>query len=147
MSSNQTLILNAIETRITALSLGRTKLKYSYDLEKNDKRAETNAYGSGVGSGSSVPGTLKAVTMDQEFFVVLTENYSNRSNDNKETVGIKSIYDDLEVIYQDFVSSKLGINSTVLLVSEVSLDEPEKISENSISVKMRFIVKHRQPLT
>jgi len=147
MSSNQTLILNAIEARITALSLGRTKLKYSYDLEKNGKRSENNAYGYGVGGGEGVPGTLKAVTMDQEFFVVLTENYENRSNDNKEVIELKGIYDDMEVIYQDFVSSKLGINSTVLLVSNISLDEPEKISENTIAVKARFTVRHRQPLT
>ena len=147
MSSNQTLILGAIETRIEALSLGRGKLSYSYDLEKSGKRSEKNAYGYGAGAGSSTPGTLKSVTMDQEFFVVLTENYTGRSNDDKEVIALKSIYDDMEVIYQDFVSSKLGINSTVLLVSEISLDEPEKISENTLSVRATFIVKHRQPLT
>jgi hypothetical protein len=127
--------------------LSRSKLKYSYDLEKNSKRSEGNAYGYGAGAGAAVPGTLKAVTMDQDFFVILTENYSNRSNDDKEVVALKAIYDDMETIYQDFVSSKLGINSTVLLVSDISLDEPEKISENTIAVKATFIVRHRQPLT
>ena len=147
MSSNQTLILGAIETRITALTLGRTKLKYSYDLEKNSKRDTDNAYGYGAGAGDETAGTLKAVTMDQEFFVVLSENYANRSSDDDEIASLKAVYDDLEVIYQDFSVSKLGIASTVLLVSEVSLDEPEKISENTISVKLRFIVRHRQPTT
>ena len=109
MSSNQTLILNAIETRITALSLGRSKLKYSYDLEKNEKRGESNAYGYGAGAGNAVPGTLKAVTMDQEFFVVLSEGYANRGKDDKEVIALKAIYDDLEVIYQEFAVSKLGI--------------------------------------
>lgn len=147
MSSNQSLIMDAIDARIIALALGRDKLKYSYDLERNDKRSEKNAYGYGVGSGSAIPGTLKAVTMDQEFFVVLTENYVNKKNEDAEVVALKAIYDDMEVIYQDFVSSKLGINSTVLLVSDIILDEPEKISENTIAVKGIFTVRHRQPLT
>ena len=147
MSSNQTLILDAINDRIVALALGRNKLKYSYSLEKNDTRGEANAYGYGVSDGSAVAGTLKSVTIDQTFFVVLTENFINRRGDSKEDIAIKTIYDDMEVIYQDFVTSKLGINATVLLVSELSLDAPEKISDNTISVQASFIVKHRQPTT
>lgn len=147
MSSNQSLILDAIDSRITALSLGRDKLKYSYDLEKNDTRGEKNAYGYGASDGTSVAGTFKAVTMDQNFFIVLTENFVNRRGDAREETAIKTIYDDIEVIYQDFVSSKLGINDTVLLVSSITLDAPEKLSDNTISVRANFIVKHRQPTT
>ena len=76
MSSNQTLILTAMQTRIDALSLGRNRLKYSYDLEKNNTRSERNAYGFGIGAASEVSGTNKSLTLDQEFFVVLTETLS-----------------------------------------------------------------------
>ena len=145
--SNQSLILAAIETRITALATGRTKLKYSYDLEKNGSRSETNAYGFGAGASSQVEGPTKAVTQDQEFFVVLTEKFVNRTGDSKESESINTIYADMETIISDFVSSKLGINATVLVVQSVGLDAPEKISENSISIKANFIVKHRKATT
>ena len=147
MSSNQTLILNAIQTRITALGLSRTKLDYSYDLEKNSKRSEKSAYGFGAGSAEWEQGTHRTVTLNQSFFVVLTENYVNRSDDSKEDTAIKAIYDDIETIFLDFASSKLGIAATVLVVESLSLDEPIKISENTISVKANFIVKHRKTTT
>ena len=147
MSSNQTEILNAIESRITALSLGRDKLKYSYDLEKNSTKDEKNSYGFGAAEASTTAGTLKSITLNQTFFVVLTETFVNRRGDAKEDVAIKSIYDDLEVIYADFVISKLGIPATILLVSELGLDAPEKISDNTISVKANFTIMHRQPTT
>jgi len=147
MSSNQTLILNAIQSRITALGLSRNKLKYSYDLEKNSSRDESSGYGFGVAEGDFTEGPFKALTLNQTFFVVLTENYINRRGDSNEDAAIKSIYDDLEVINRDFVSSKLGIGSTVLVVESLTLDAPEKISENTISVKAFFLVKHRKATT
>lgn len=147
MSSNQSLILDAIEARIATLATGRTKLKYSYDLEKNDSRNESNAYGYGAASGESIGGTLKSVTMNQGFFVILTENFQNRSSDDKEVLALKAIYDDIEIIYQDFMVSKLGIPSTVLVVEGLSLDDPEKISDNSLSVKANFTIKHRKVTT
>ena len=145
--SNQSLILSAIETRITSLSTGRTKLSYSYDLEKNNTRSERSAYGFGAGSADHVEGVMKTVTLDQEFFVVLTETFVNRSGDSKESESINAIYEDMESINADFVSSKLGIPSTILVVQSTGMDAPEKISENTISVKAHFIIKHRKATT
>ncbi len=145
--SNQSLILTAIDTRIVVLSTGRKKLSYSYDLEKNGKTDEDNAYGFGAGASTQTDGPMKTVTVDQEFFVVLTENFVNRSGDSKESEAINLIYDDLETISKDFVSSKLGISNTVLVVESVGLDAPEKISNNTISIKANFIIKHRVATT
>jgi hypothetical protein len=147
MSSNQSLILDAIEARITALGTGRRKLKYSYDLEKNEARNESNSYGYGAASGNTVSGVMKSVTMDQQFFVVLSQKYVNRNGDAAEQVALKAIYDDMETIYTDFVSSKLGIAATVLVVEGFSLDDPEKMSDNTISIKASFNIKHRKMTT
>ena len=142
--SAQTDILNAIESRVNAVLPSYKRLKYSYDVEKNNKRASDDAYGIGAGAGSSVEGTFKTITMDQEFFVILTKDFGGRSDDNAERSALKAIYDDMETLYRDLFQSKLGIPSVVYLVSELSLDEPEKIADNVISVRMSFTVKHRK---
>lgn len=142
--SAQTDILNAIESRVNAVLPSYKRLKYSYDLEKNNKRASDDAYGIGAGAGLSVEGTFRTITMDQEFFVILTKDFGGRSDDNAERTALKAIYDDMETLYRDLFQSKIGIPSVVYLVSELSLDEPEKIADNVISVRMSFTVKHRK---
>ena len=142
--SAQTEILNAIESRVNAVLPSYKRLKYSYDVEKNNKRASDDAYGIGAGAGSSVEGTFRTITMDQEFFVILTKDFGGRSDDNAERTALKAIYDDMETLYRDLFQSKIGIPSVVYLVSELSLDEPEKIADNVISVRMSFTVKHRK---
>jgi len=142
--SAQTDILNAIESRVNAVLSSYKRLKYSYDVEKNNKRASDDAYGIGAGAGSSVEGTFRTITMDQEFFVILTKDFGGRSDDNAERTALKAIYDDMETLYRDLFQSKIGIPSVVYLVSELSLDEPEKIADNVISVRMSFTVKHRK---
>lgn len=144
--SAQTDILNAIESRVNAVLPSYKRLKYSYDLEKNNKRASDDAYGIGAGAGSSVEGTFRTITMDQEFFVILTKDFGGRNDDNAERTALKAIYDDMETLYRDLFQSKLGIPAVVYLVSELSLDEPEKIADNVMSVRMNFTVKHRKTI-
>jgi len=144
--SAQTDILNAIESRINAVLPSYKRLKYSYDLEKNNKRASDDAYGIGAGASSSVEGTFRTITMDQEFFVILTKDFGGRNDDNAERTALKAIYDDMETLYRDLFQSKLGIPAVVYLVSELSLDEPEKIADNVISIRMNFTVKHRKTI-
>lgn len=146
MSSNQTLILNAIDTRMAALLPSYSRLKYSYEVAKNSARSD-NCWGAGVGAGTFVQGVMQSTTLDQEFFVILTEKLVNRNSDTAEIAAIKTVYDNLDTVYRDFASSKLGIPNTVLVVSEVNLEEPVKIGENIISVRMNFIVKHRKTNT
>lgn len=144
MTSAVTNILNAIETRVQALLPSYSRLKYSYDLEKNDKRKSSNAYGIGAGAADEVTGTNRTVTFDQEFFVVLSNDFGGRSDDTAERTALKGLYDDLETLYVDFAESKLGIPSQVYVVNSVSIDEPEKIGQNVISIRMNFTVKHRK---
>lgn len=139
-------ILTAIETRLLTVFSGGEyeRLRYSYNLEKNDFRTSKNGYGIGAGAASSVVGTHQTITLDQEFFVSFVRNYGGRDNDTAERSELSTIYNDLETLYRDLFQSKLGIPNTVYLVSELNLDEPENIADNVISVTMRFIVKHRK---
>ena len=147
MSSVQTDILTAIETRVNATLPTYSRLRYTYNLEANDYRGSKLAYGIGAGSGSQVEGATKSITMDQVFFVVLTGTFGGRSNDSDERTALKTVYDDLEVLYRDLFQSKIGIPASVFLVSELALDDPELIAENVISVKANFTIKHRKTTT
>ena len=145
MSSNQTTILNAIETRVQAvLSADYNRLRYSYEVEKNDARTAEKAFGVGAGSATTTEGTNRAITLDQEFFVIITDKFNTRNKDNSERDALKNVYDQLEVVYRDLFQSKIGIPNSVLVVNELSLDEPVKIGDNVISVRMNFNVKHRK---
>ena len=48
--SNQTDILNAIDSRMAALLPSYSRLKYSYELEKNPSRSD-DSWGAGAGAG------------------------------------------------------------------------------------------------
>ena len=147
MSSNQTDILNAIDTKVAELLPSYTRLAYSYDLEKNQSRNSDNSFAIGVGSAESTEGVLKSVTLNQNFFVVLSATTHNRSSDAKEIEALKTIYDDIETIYKDFVLSRMDLPNIVMVVDSLSLDEPEKIAQNVISVKANFNIMHRKSVT
>lgn len=148
MSSVQTQILDAIDTRInTVLSGAWKRLNYSYELEKNDFRTINRAFGAGVGAGSTVEGTTNAVTMDQTFFVVLSTNFTNRKDDQGERNAIDEINDNLELLWRDFFTSKLGLNTLVLTVSAFDIDEPERFADNVVAIRASFTVKHRKSTT
>jgi hypothetical protein len=146
VSSNQTLILNAIDSRMAVLLPNHKRLDYSYELEKNSTRSD-DSWGAGAGSSDWTTGVTKSVTLDSNFFVVIGNKFTNRSNDNGEIAALKEVYDNIETVFLDFASSKLGISSTVLVVESLTLDEPEKIGKNIISVKANFVVKHRKATT
>jgi hypothetical protein len=144
MSSSQRQILSAIDARVQVVLPTYELLKFSYDLEANDYRGSETAYGVTVGGGNSVEGTHKSITMDQNFGVVLTARFGGRAKDIAEREALNIIYDNLELLYVDFFQSKLGLNAVVYLVNALELDEPEKIADNIISVKMNFTVKFRK---
>lgn len=141
--SNISSILTSLESQVaTTLGANWNELDYVYDLEANELRNSEKRYGVGAESGTSVDGTNKAITVDMSFFVVLTRTFANRSSDESERVVLSDIYDKLETININVFQKKLN-NASVLLVSELSYDSPEKVDDGTISVKVSFTVKFR----
>jgi hypothetical protein len=135
-------ILTSLENQIaTTLGASWSELDYVYDLESNNSKNINNRYGVGTLAGDSVSGTTKAITVDFGFFVVLTKCMVNRSSDAKQRVVLSEIYDQFEEINKAVFQKKLN-NANILLVSELSYDEPEVI-HNGLSVKVNFIIKYR----
>ena len=85
MSNPVGTILTGLKTAVsTVLGASYKELKYVYSLEDNDVTAMKKAYGVGVRDGGSVSGITKHATIDQQFFVVITDRFTNRSKDASE---------------------------------------------------------------
>jgi hypothetical protein len=140
-------ILTSITSQVST-SLGGTwsELEYIYNLEANNTKNIEKRYGVGTLNGASVGGTTKAITVDFDFFIVLTKNFVNRSSDENQRTLLSEIYDEFETINQNIFQKKLN-NANILLVSDLSYDEPEIINDNGISVKVNFTIKYRNPTT
>ena len=145
--SNVSSILTSLASQVSAtLGADWNELNYVYDLEANEFRNSEKRYGVGTESGSSVSGTNKAITVDMSFFTVLTRTFANRSSDESERAVLSDIYDQFELINSNVFQKKLN-NASVLLVSELSYDSPEKVDDGTISVKVSFTVKFRNVTT
>lgn len=131
----------------TLLGASWSELDYIYDLEKNNWKNSDKRYGVGVRAGSSVTGTTKAITVDQEFFVVLTETFVNRSDDANERTVLSDIYDKFDTIKNNIFQSKINNSSTVLVVSELSYEGPQNPHEGTVAVTMNFVIKYRNTTT
>jgi hypothetical protein len=136
-------ILSSLETE-TSDYLGATwkRINYTYEPEKNSSR-EDKRFGIGVANGTQVTGTFKAITMDTEFFITLQERFVNRSNDSDMRGTIDNLHDNVLGLYTRLINTKIGQPSIVLVVQDLSFEEPEILEENTVRVTFRFIVKYR----
>lgn len=135
-------ILTSLESQVSAtLGASWKELDYVYDLEANSTRSIDLRYGVGASEGVSVLGTTKAVTVDFNFFVILSKSFKNRSCDAKQRTVLSEIYDEFENINVNVFQKKLG-NAQVLLVSDLSYSEPEVIHEG-LAVRVDFLIKYR----
>ena len=136
-------ILTSLESEVsTLLGADWSELEYIYDLNQNNSKTFNNRYGIGALNGSSVDGTTKSITIDFNFFVVLTKCFVNRSSDEKQRTLLSEIYDKFELINRNIFQKKLN-NANILLVSALSYDDPEVVDSNGIAVKVNFTVKYR----
>ena len=140
-------ILTSLNSQVST-TLGPTwsELSYIYELESNKFISGKNKYGVGTGTGNSVAGTNRAITLDFNFFVILTKTFVNRSSDSSERVALSSIMDEFETINQNIFQKKLN-NANVLLVSNVDYDDPLVVDKSTISVRVNFVVKYRNQTT
>jgi len=140
-------ILTSLESQVsTTLGASWSELDYIYNLEDNSFRTGDNKYGVGTLTGANVTGATKAITLDFDFFVVLCKNFVNRQDDVNERVALSDIYDQFEEINKNVFQKKLS-NANILVVQDISYDEPEKIDRGVISVRVNFTIKYRNQTT
>ncbi len=140
-------ILTFIETSVEAALPSIAKSKHYYDLNKNDAVKNGYVYSVTPGSGSNVPGTLRHVTIEQDFEITISRDYiENTSNDINLRTAVDSIYQDNETIIREIALRKTTV-ANVLRVAEPSFTAPI-VNENqkSVSVTFTYPITYRKPI-
>lgn len=120
-----------------------SELKYIYDVESNDFRSTKKGYGVGIETTNTVSGTNKAATYDMGVFVVLTDKFNNRAGDENQRTTLTTLLDAKELLDVEIFQKKLN-NSSVLVVQSISMDAPEVVDDNTLSLRFNYIIKYRQ---
>ena len=123
-------------------------LKYYYDISKNDFKGNTLRYGVIPKSADSEVGVVRAVTITQEFQIILTDDYRNTpKNDQSLQSNIKALYDKMDDVLHSLYMTKLGVPSIVLLTTLNGIEEPEILEENKVvALRMNISVRYRRNL-
>lgn len=140
-----TSLVTSIKARQASV-LGATysEIGFIYEIEKNPFKGNAKRYGVFPSSASEVQGNTRAVTVDQVFEMVITDGFINTAMSDSLEQTLKQTLQDLSFsIYQDLAQTKCGANSSVLLVSNFELLEPQTIENNVAVQRSRFTIKYR----
>jgi len=141
-------ITEAIEGRIDALT-SFEKLRYYFDRAKNDFKGSLTGYAVlPLAINPADNRLVKTVMVDQEFQIVLMNQYRNdaKSDVNLQTK-IKDLFDQQNTILADLASSKIGLSSIVLVTDLVTVDSPVIDEENkTVELSMTITVKYRNAI-
>ena len=141
-------IKSGIESRIDASLPSYEQLSYQLDIAKNKCKGNHKGYAVTPSSSSETDSTLGAITMDHTFSVTLTDSYSDGArsqvNDQAKSEVMVSLTDDILTLYKDITANKKSIDSTVLLINDLTVSETEFIEEEKLAyVTCSFTVKYK----
>lgn len=142
MSSNSTNLISSIKTR-TASVLGSSYSELPYATDIGNNKSTAKKYGVIPLASSEISTNLRTITLDQQFELILTDTFINKSGDANEQLVSSTMQDLAFDVYTDLVTTKAGSPSTVLMVSNLQIDKPEKFQDNAVVIKARFIIKYR----
>ena len=144
-------IKSGIEARIEATVADYAKLSYQNDIEDNKFKGNSKGYSVNVGSSSEVDGVIGSFNLDQEYIINLTNSYNDGAKsqigDSLKSQRVTELNDDILSIYSDLLINKSSVDSSILLISELAISEPEFIEESKIIiVSFNIVVKHKTNL-
>lgn len=142
-------INDAVVSRIaTILSSPWAELKYTINPAKNDFKSNAKRYGVRPLSGAVADGVTNYYTMDHDFEVCLTHDYIPSpvgDQDQKDKTFL--LYDKMDDIFRDLFCSKAGLNSIILNIGDLNIEEPEySVAESVVLLKATVTIKYRQAL-
>jgi len=137
-----------IESRIDASLPSYKKLSYQLDIAKNKFKGDRKGYAVTPLSSNETDSTLGVLTMDQTFSVTLTDSYNagaqSQVNDEAKANVVVTLTDNILSLYKDISVNKKSIDSSVLLINDLSISEAEFIEEEKLAyVTCSFTVKYK----
>ena len=134
MANSVELISDALESAVSAILPTYKKLDYAYFPEKNQFYGNTKRYGVTVDAGASTPTITKAITIDQVFNVILTNDYAAHDDETDLSAQVFILHDALELVYLDIFNKKLGLTNLVYFVGPISFTAPLIDQEQQIII-------------
>ena len=137
-------IVTQMKAQIAENIPSRGESRYVWSLESNSYKTNRDLFAVRPLGASSVAGTNKTITLDQDFEVVLSTQFQNKGdNDASLQEAIFALHQDAETLYRFAYQRKFNIDR-VLVVNSVEIAEADIDNENNIvSVASRFNIKYR----
>lgn len=137
-------IVSGFKSEIATLFPTKSESKFVWDITKNASNKNSNIYAVRPLEISTVAGTNKTITKDQQFAVILSTIYQNKADgDAALQAAIFDLFNDHEILAEELYRRKLGLQR-VLLVNAIAQEEPEIDTDNKIvSIEALYTVKYR----
>lgn len=127
----------------TTLTSG-DRLRYIFDVERNDSRIIGDGYGIRPLSATTPDGVTKFYTLDQDFEIILTKRVPRQQDDDDAIESILALYDRVDLFFKEVLNTQLDLGF-VLVVFQQAIDEPEILGEGAYAVlRLQVTVKYRQ---
>lgn len=115
-----------------------TELDYQYILPSNSERSLEKRYGFIAANAAFVEGSAMGfTTIDHTFRLIVSDTYLNQDCDTPLREVLNNQYAVIQSVLKDLQKSKLAlptIGNRVMLITGLSIDEPEIIEENGIVI-------------
>ena len=142
-------IVTNFESIIGGLFPEWKRLDYLHFIEKNHNRNDNNRYGVKPMALVVSDGVTRQITRDQTFQVVLVNSYKNKKkNDFAERDAVYDLYEKMDEIASEVHAKKVGLPSSVLLITYEDAEDPEVLDGEDLLVVLRgnFTIKYRKPI-
>ncbi len=138
-------IIAALKTEIqTALGSDYSELAFNYDLSKNPFKGSKKKFGVKPLYGYEVSGVTRAVTIDQTFRIMLTSDYSTKSTgDDSLAEQVIVLHDKAIDLYKRIYNTKAGLGNVIAQVKEVTVSEPEILTDSVIVITCDLVITYR----
>lgn len=120
-------------------------LRFVNELQRNSGRDAAKAYNCRPLEAYTVETQTNVETLEQRFEFVISDLLARQDDDSEIEAVNDVLYDKLDQIFKLFVTQKINLAGTVVLVHDRSMDAP--IFENgNVFIRMSFLVRYRQSL-
>ena len=141
--------INDSITSLIATELGATysELEYVLDVSQNAFDLTNKKYGVRPLFANSVEGVTKVYTLDQDFEIILTDEFVNSGVDDTAQREVAfSLYDKMSEIFKAIYLTKAGVPSIVLIVNSITMSEPEYLTDEVAILRAIVRIKYREAI-
>lgn len=148
MSRVRTLVDSLKSTTATFLGSEYHELGDVYTIENNPRLDVTKGYGVIAEEINLVVGNLGFNTVDHTFTTIITDNYiTTRDGDIDKQDAVINLLDKVQDVYDEYVRTKLGLNSIILIITDMSVSIEELDEENTVVARCSYVIKYRKQVS